>query len=127
MPPLVEDSLGEESSSASESGNDNSFTVVSTDNIISDGNRSRWPTEERFEIADPSTYLTKLATKWMQYSGKLEPGMLTHLQICLKCLQTACWFLLDSVVYTRVDISKMLLWMYLPTSLLFVGGFTTIS
>jgi hypothetical protein len=91
MPPLV-DPLEEEedeqpqqqqqqqqgSGSLSESGSSESFTVVSIDDIVSDGEPAIWPSHPRYEPADPRIYLIKLATMWMNHLGKAEKGQSNH-------------------------------------------------
>jgi hypothetical protein len=113
MPPLV-DPLEEEEEeqrqqqgfgSPSESGSSESFTVVSVDNIVSDGERGIWPTHPRYEPADPRLYLIKLATMWMKHLGKEERGQSNQLTLVIT---SRVWNLLESIWslvcgYTQVE------------------------
>lgn len=73
MPPSLEEQQRQEGATP-QSGKDEVWVVIPTDNIFSDGNGDVWPTDSRHHIADPTHYLEKLAKMWMKQTGKFKPG-----------------------------------------------------
>lgn len=71
MPPLAM------ASDASSTSDDVPIVQVPIDSTFSDGDRDAWPTDARYQKADPGIYLEKLAKMWMKQTGKLRPGQ-TH-------------------------------------------------
>ncbi|QVM05865.1 hypothetical protein D8B26_000572 [Coccidioides posadasii str. Silveira] len=49
------------------------WVIIPVEDIYSDGDERLWPTDSRYEEADPTTYLEKLAKLWMQHIKKFKP------------------------------------------------------
>ncbi|KAL4869158.1 hypothetical protein BDV12DRAFT_185383 [Aspergillus spectabilis] len=56
-------------------GNEESV-VIPIDQSFSDGDPTKWPTEERFGRPDDAFYRQKLADMWLKRTGAHEPGVL---------------------------------------------------
>ncbi|KAL5339102.1 transcription-silencing protein Clr2-domain-containing protein [Aspergillus crustosus] len=53
------------------------YVVIPIDTSFSDGDPTKWPTEERFGRPDDTYYRQKLAEMWLKQTGAYEPGVLS--------------------------------------------------
>ncbi|KAI9374834.1 transcription-silencing protein Clr2-domain-containing protein [Aspergillus egyptiacus] len=51
------------------------FVVIPIDHTFSDGDESKWPTEEKYSRPDDSYYRQKLAEMWLRETGAYEEGV----------------------------------------------------